>query len=194
MENFESSRDLVLSQLNDLKTKGYDSVHLPGGTSKDGSFYSGVVVPVYNKEQKKFYFVGVPYDSHFHVGKENGHNKKLGENPEQTVIRELLEETGLQVKLQDLNQICIKKIPNNRPGRNSEFHFKYFYLAMKFTGNLFTFEGPNPIDGETAAPILIPANIFIEVIFKGHLDAVKIAFDKLMEDNRDYAYALMNIA
>jgi hypothetical protein len=54
------------------------------------------------------------------------------------------------------------------------------------------YEGPNHIDGETTAPLWIPAVLFLEIVFKGHLEAVKKSIQKLMGE-REYAYALMNI-
>ncbi len=63
----------------------------------------------------------------------------------------------------------------------------------EFTGNLFTFDGPNPIDGETAAPLWVPAQLFVKVVFGGHLKAVKIAIQELSMENREYAISLMNL-
>jgi ADP-ribose pyrophosphatase YjhB (NUDIX family) len=184
----------VLSRINELKIAGYDRIHLPGGTSKDGSYYSGAIVATFDPTTKEVYFLGVPYSSSFHNIGENGHNKKMGEFPEHTVIRELLEETGLQAVASDLKLVLNKKIPDNRPGRTGQFHQKFFYLITEFTGNLFTFEGANPIDGETAAPIWIPASVFVKVLFGGHLEAVNKAIEELSLINIDYAYALMNLS
>ena len=189
MSQFNSD-EFVLLEINKLKVQEYDTIHLPGGTAKDGSFYAGSIVPQYNSERKEFYFLGVPYNSHF--SRESGHNKKYDELPEQTAIRELLEETGLHTIPANLKLIWEKKIPDNRPGKLGEFHRKYFYLVTEFTGNIFTFEGPNPIDGETAAPIWIPASLFIKQIFGGHLDAIYAVIDDLRMKDRESAYALMN--
>ena len=192
MENLQNIES-VLSKINELKIAGYDRIHLPGGTAKDGSYYSGAIVVTMDPITKEVYFLGVPYNSHFHIGSENGHNKKFGEFPEQTVIRELLEETGLQAISSDLELVLNKKIPDNRPGKVGQYHQKFFYLITEFTGNLFTFEGANPIDGETAAPIWIPASLFIKVLFGGHLEAVYAAIEELNLISRDYAYSLMNL-
>ena len=180
------------------KVKGlkseFDRIHLPGGTSIDGSYYAGAIVHVFDPITKEVYFLGVPYNSKFHlINSETGHNKKYGEFPEQTVIRELLEETGLQAIVANLELVLQKKIPDSRPGKYGQFHQKFFYLITKFTGNLFTFEGANPIDGETAAPIWIQSSLFVKVLFGGHLEAVYTAIEELKLINRDYAYALMNV-
>ena len=192
MEKFPTI-EVVLSKINELKFQGYDRIHLPGGTSKDGSYYAGAIIANYNITTKEVYFLGVPYSSNFHLRGENGHNKKFGELPDLTVIREIMEETGLQTTSSDLELIFEKKISDNRPGKHGQFHSKFFYLITEFTGNLFTFEGPNPIDGETAAPIWIPAPLFVKVVFGGHLQAVYAAIEALSLLDRDYAYALMSI-
>jgi ADP-ribose pyrophosphatase YjhB (NUDIX family) len=187
------SYDVVLEQIKKLRVQGYDRIHLPGGTSKDGVHYAGGIVAVYDHLSKKVYFVGVPYNSSFHKGNENGHNKKLGENPEQTFVRELMEETALQTKLSDLNLIFYREKPDNRPGMEGKLHYQYFYLVEDFTGNFWTFDGPNPIDGETAAPLFIPADLFVEVIFKGHLAAVKKAIEEMINEKEDYYWALKDL-
>ncbi len=192
MIQFEKTEDVLL-KINELKHQGYDTIHIPGGTSKDGSYYAGAIVAAYDIITKEVYLLGVPYNSRFHLNSENGHNKKFGETPEQTVIRELLEETGLQANREDLTVVWSKEVPDNRLGKSGQSHKKTVYLITKFTGNLFTFEGPNPIDGETAAPLFIPATLFVGEVFKGHLEAVYNAFDALSCESKEYAYALMSL-
>jgi len=193
MEKFPT-KEFVLSKIEELKILGYDCIHLPGGTAKDGSYFAGAIVYFYDEEQsKQIYFLGLPYNSSFHKENGNGHNKKSGETPDQTVTRELLEETGIQVIPSDLELILKKDVPDNRYGMSGKFHSKYFYFVNNFTGNLFTFDGPNPIDGETAAPLLIPAELFIQVLFKGHLESLKVSIIKMMEMKREYTMALFNL-
>ncbi|MBK5215930.1 MAG: NUDIX hydrolase [Candidatus Pacebacteria bacterium] len=187
------SKEEITNKIGELHSNGFDRIHLPGGTSIDGNFYSGVVVADYDEETKEIYFLGVPYCSSFHFKGEGGHNKKTGETPETAAVRELLEETGIQIKKDSLDLVFEKDILDNRSGRVGKFHTKYFYLVTKFTGNLFTFEGENPMDGETAAPIWIPASLFVKVVFGGHLTAVNSAIKNLCMQDRKYAYALMNL-
>jgi len=193
MEELKST-EFILSKINELKSQGYDRIHLPGGTSIDGSFYSGVILAKYDSITKDVYFLGVPYCSSFHLNGRSNHNKKIGEVASQAALRELFEETGIQTTPENLDLVLEKKIPDNRSrGTLGQFHFKYFYLVTKFMGNMFNFDGPNPIDGETAAPLWIPANLFVKTIFKGHLEAVNAAIEKLMNEDRQYAHALMNL-
>ena len=189
----EKNTNKINQKLGELVAQGFDRISLPGGTSIDGSFYAGAIVVSYDSKTKEFYFLGVPYNSRFYLKGESRHNKKSGETPEEAVIREVLEETGVQIISKNLTLAHTKSIPDNRPGKIGQNHCKYFYLVTEFTGTLFTFDGPNPIDGETAAPIWIPAELFLKKIFRGHLDAVQISIGKLMEMNREYAYALMNV-
>lgn len=187
------SSEEITNKIGSLHAQGFDRIHLPGGTAKDGSFYVGAPIFKFNFVTKNIEFLGVPYCSNFYKNGESGHNKKSGETPEEALVREVMEETGLHILPDDLKVIWEKKIPDNRPGRVGQFHTKYFYLVEKFTGNLFTFDGPNPIDGETAAPLWIPAQLFVKVVFGGHLKAVQIAIEKLSMENREYAIALMNV-
>ncbi|HLP86752.1 MAG TPA: NUDIX domain-containing protein [Candidatus Paceibacterota bacterium] len=193
MIQFETAEDVLL-KINELKHQGFDTIHLPGGTSKDGSFYAGAVVVAYNVANREVYILGVPYNSNFHVNGGNGHNKKDGETPEQTVIRELFEETGLQIAVENLTLIWSKDIPDNRPGKLGNLHLKRVYLVIEFNDkNFFTLEGPNPIDHETATPLWIPAPLFVKLVFKGHLAAVYSAFDYLCYHFKDYGCSLMNL-
>jgi len=183
----------VLKKIKDLRVLGYDRIHLPGGTSSDGRHYAGVIVPIYDHLSKKVYFVGVPYSSNFHKENGNGHNKKDGEWSGLTLIRELMEETGLHTTLYDLNFVFSRERPDNRSGMEGKLHYQYFYIVEDFTGNLFTFDGPNPIDGETAAPLLIPADLFLDEIFRGHLDAVKMTIKELINEKEEYYWALKDL-
>jgi len=185
--------ETILKRLDRLKTKGFESLHLPGGTSKDGDYYSGAIVAKYDPKTKKMYFLGVPYNSRFHLLYQNGHNKKSGELPDLTIIRELMEETGLQAKSEDLWLVLHKKIPDNRPEHRGEFHRKFYYLIIEFTGKIFNFKGANPIDQETAAPLWLPAGMFVSKVFKGHLEAVYAAIEELSSMSKEYALALMNV-
>ena len=47
MIQFEKTEDVLL-KINELKHQGYDKIHIPGGTSKDGSYYAGAIVAVYD--------------------------------------------------------------------------------------------------------------------------------------------------
>jgi ADP-ribose pyrophosphatase YjhB (NUDIX family) len=195
MGNFETDPNVIKQKLEDLRAQGFDTIHLPGGTSKDGSCSSTVVIVKFFK--KEFYFVAMPYNS---SAKTNGHNKKDNESPEQIARREVMEETALSIELADLHPLFDVPVKDNRPEHVGKIHRKYFYFADTFTGNLFEFKGPSPIDdGETAAPVMIPASLLMKIIFKGHLEALKTAICYLMEDkenkasNKDYAYALLSL-
>jgi ADP-ribose pyrophosphatase YjhB (NUDIX family) len=189
---FEKDFAKIEQKIVDLNDSGYDRIHLPGGTAIDGSFYAGAVIAKYDFSSKEFYFLGVPYSSKFHLKGESKHNKKFGEFPQQAVIREVLEETGIQITSESLILVWEKKVPDNRPGKLGKFHCKYVYLVNEFTGSVFTFEGPNPIDGETAAPVWIPALIFADKVFGGHKEAVGLAMEKLMAKKSEYVNPLID--
>lgn len=187
----------VLEALEAFKTQGFDRIHIPGGTSKDGKHYAGVFLFYHDREEKEIYFIGVPYNSNFHKTEDaNGHTKKLGETPEQTAIRETQEETGLLIDKESLDKIDHYAVPSkNNPG---EMHNKHFYLTSQFRGGLFDFQGkPNNIDAETGSPIWIPLSLFSKVLFGakprpgkhgfyGHRNSLEKALLSLMADRDMY--------
>lgn len=187
--------DIELSEkLESLKAQGFDQIKLPGGTSKDRKHFSAVVIFHYNTDEKKTYFLGLPYNSSFHKnGDDNGNTKKHGETPIQTAIREAMEETGLILKENDLEELINSKyeVPD-RDFQSIIVHTKHFFLAKKFSGTTFEFDGPNPIDGETAAPVWISAGLFKQVLWGGHKKAFKEALQILSED-REICMSIMNL-
>lgn len=191
-----SSILLVQEKIDERKEQGFTSLRFPGGTSKDGMFYSGVIIHKYDEETKKIYFLCVPYDEKWHRTHPNGHNKRFGEKPEETATREIQEETDMHISIEDLELITKKTVEdtaleNKGTGKT---HIQYFYLLKNIPSNYHApeYEGRNSIDEETTAPIWIPAKLFIEVIFKKHLDVVAMAFKQLRFKNAEYAY-LMNL-
>jgi len=186
MEIKKMSEKEILSQIGLLRNQGFDQIKLPGGTSKNGEHYCGLVVCFFDKENKTTYFLGLPYNSNFHkTNNENVSSKVLGESPQATARRELMEETGYFVEKDDLVLIDkAKKVLGGKiPGTE---HVKYFFLVEEFNGNPFEFKGENPIDGETSAPIWIPANLFSQLLWGGHQYAFREALNLLMSDKNIY--------
>lgn len=192
--NLERDENKIREKLSGFKNLGFDRIHLPGGTSKSGDYYSGVVPYHYDTETKEFYFLGLPYDSKYHEsGDENGHTKKFGETPLATAVRELMEETALQVTEEKMEKLYSDSI-RDRYILDKIFHRHYFFCSIdENNGGVFTFEGRNPIDGETGAPIWIPAKMIKKTFFHGHYKAIKKTINFLMSQNNEYAFALMNI-
>lgn len=185
----------ITNLLGNLKTEGFDRIHLPGGTSLDGSIYAGVVLAKYEPINKITYVAGMPYNSNFFRTNERVRTYKMGmyETSEETAARETLEEVGVYVKKSDLSLVWESKTPDNRPRYLGQFHCKYFYLATEFTGEGLKFEGANLSERETAAPLWIPAELFVKVIFGGHLKAVNAAIKELCMLDKKYAYSMMNL-
>jgi ADP-ribose pyrophosphatase YjhB (NUDIX family) len=188
----------IQTLLKAFKDAGYDRIHISGGTSKDGAHYAGIIVYKYDKELKRFVFVGLPYDSLFYKREANGdkvagHTKKDNELPKETAQRELFEETGLKVDdLRDLVEVYRKEIDDNRPEFKGQKHMKYYYMINidKCSGELSSFEGENPIDGETLAPELFIKEEFMKILFKGHQLPLQKTFEKLKLISLEYYYAL----
>ncbi len=183
--------------LKGFKNEGYDRIHTSGGTSLEGGHYGGVFVYFYGKESKTISFVGLPYDSDYYKHEKNkekqhGHTKKPNETPRQTGARELFEETGLKVNPDDLIEIHYNERSDNRPDHKGEMHRQHFYVVNmdKCTGELSSFEGANPIDGETMAPVMVVASEFSKILFGGHKIALAKTMDIIRAISFDYYNAL----
>jgi len=180
---------VIKRKISNYEKQGYDRIHIPGGTSKDGEHYSGVFLYHFDKKSKEILFLGVPYSSKFYLEhKSNGHTKRSGETPKETARREVLEETGLFIEEGDLDLVLQYHIPNRID--KTKTHQKNFYCTNKYSGTLYSFEGPNPIDGETSSPLWIPYNLFRKVLFGGHQQALQLAVRRLRNLSADYYYAL----
>lgn len=193
---FEINLEMIKQKLESLKNLGFTEIHLPGGTSKDGSCASSVVISKFY--EKQLFFVGVPYNP---TVRTSNNNKQFGETPEEVAIREAMEETGLVFTKEDLHLLIDYFVDDNRISRRGEKHHKYFFIVEKFTGSLWKIDGANPISKETGEPMMLPAQLFQEVIFKGHFNVVQKAFDYLVEDHdrkaiddKNYAMALVDLS
>jgi ADP-ribose pyrophosphatase YjhB (NUDIX family) len=183
--NFEKDSEAIKEKLQAFKNEGYDRIHISGGTSKEGSHYCGLIGYCYDEVDQKLYFIGLPYRSIQHMGEDSqkdDHTKKAGETKEQTAVREFFEETGLKVKPEDLILVYDYEINDNREGMKGQKHSKYFFLIdiEKCSGELHSFEGANPIDPETMAPILLEGSLFLQVLFVKHKSAVKRGIEKIL--------------
>lgn len=184
----------LVDKLELLKEQGFNQIKLPGGTSKDRKHYSGVIIFHYDSETKKTYFLGLPYNSDFHKKElDSGFDKKVeGETPEQTAIREVMEETGLILELKDLKELlpARKEITVKKEELTTVVHTKHFFLADSFSGTSFEFIGENPIDGETAAPLWMPADLFKKELWIGHQKALTEA-SKVLSEDKDVCLSIM---
>lgn len=183
MKNILSAGELT-SKLQAMKNDGFTQIKLPGGTSRDRQHYSGVIIPYYNPENRITYFLGLPYNPEFHKsGKEDNGNKKEGENPFQTAIREVMEETGLILTLEDFDEMKeVTVVVHDKINPELVLHTKHFFIAHNFSGEIFQFDGANPIDEETSAPIWIPARMFKEILWGGHQKAFQVSLEILAAD------------
>lgn len=186
------SNEELKAKLAEFQSQGFNQVKLPGGTSKDGFHYSGLVFFFYNKDNKTTYFLGLPYNSNYHKNGENNDTKKYGESPKDTARREAMEETGLMVEISDLKEMPgVKKV---LPGKiEGTTHSKIFFLVEKFSGTAFQFLGSNPIDAETGAPMWFQAKFFKQVLWAGHQPAFKEACNILAAEDKDVCMSLIEV-
>lgn len=173
-----------------FKEQGYDRIHMPGGTSVEGNHFSGVLPYWYNPEDKHVYFVGVPYASQAYkkeleiAGQFPRSQKPFGESPEATACRETFEEIGVKVNPLNLTQVHYQEKDDNRNPGKGLLHRMYYFMVniAKGSGELSSFDGPNPIDPETLAPVLFRADVYAEVLFAKHDDAFYKALGALAMD------------
>ncbi len=186
------------------------------------SYYCGAINHRFNREKKCVEFLAVPYWClNKKTGEEErqirfpGGTSKPG-NEDKTVgatlLREISEETGLIVA--DFNKIYEfaadekthdVEIRSNIDDFNfaedgdtivvfETAHSKYFFLVSKTEGELLKFEGRNPNDPETEAPLWFNAKILANIIFRGHKLAMKKAIADLCMMDAEYANALQDVA
>ena len=112
-------------KLSELESGGFDSFHLPGGTSKDGKHSSFVIAWYYDEVTKDKYLLVLPYRSTFHQFEDIKISKQK-ERPEITAIREFYEEVGIRIKSEDLDFFDKISVPSNE--KAEEVHMKYFFI------------------------------------------------------------------
>lgn len=166
-----------------LRQKGFDQVRFPGGTSKDKLHYSRGVIFRISEDKKRVEFLVLPYDSLSYKRGESDHTKKEGENPIQTLIREVYEETGLMCKQSSIHLLQSKH--NQRYN-----HTKYEYLVEATEGSLQTFSEGNPIDNETGTPFWISYRDAVTYLWDGHKGTLELAKQALMM-KKQYALLLL---
>ena len=185
-----------LQEIENLQKKKFDQIKFPGGTSKDGSHYSGVIA--YFFDGKKVHFLVLPYNRryHFHgIPKEAVHTKKEGETPIETACREFLEETGLSLDPAALTEVEAARvfIPQGytEQGTRRLDHTKRFFVC-RITAMPETMT-PHAPDMETSDPVLIEAGVLLKVIFKNHLNPLEEAVSMLSME-KDLCEALLDIS
>jgi len=161
----------------------FDQIRFPGGTSKEGDHFCCAITYKYVPETKKVMFLVVPYNSEAHKTQRNhvvDTSKNENESPEETLIRESFEETGLVPKIFKEMHYIRKTGPNrSKPG---ELHTKMYFLVEEAEGKLLEFSGHNPIDPETAAPIWMEYKELYARLFPGHIKALDAAVKILRMD------------
>lgn len=191
MENI-LNRAQVEETLKFLKTMGYTEIRFPGGTDKNYNHFSGVIIYKYKPELKKMFFLIVPYNPDFYkTQSENRSRKPDQENPEDTAVREVFEETGLVVPQDNLIEVEEARFigkKNSGTGR----HTKYWFLANEFTGIPAKFEAGNLIEAETASPFWIEGSILKDNLSKKHMMAFEKGINYLASKDKNLCMALMD--
>lgn len=159
-----------------FKRRGFFQIRFPGGTSWNGEINAVVIVAVFDPN-RKLYFLVIPYDPKSFLK-----NMEITKNepPKILAIRKLKQETGLKAESSDLVLLWKDIVDDNRLNQKNKKHTKYFYLLEKFSGTLLDLENSSFLNKETATPFLIPSPLLAKELFGRHLEAYKIAVNKLL--------------
>ncbi|MEI7688949.1 MAG: NUDIX domain-containing protein [Candidatus Nomurabacteria bacterium] len=161
---------IFYSKLSELEKGGFDSFHLPGGTSKDGKHSSFVIAWYYDEITKDKYLLVLPYRSTFHQF-ENIEISKQKETPEVTAIREFYEEVGLKIKKQDLYFFDKISKPSNEIA--GETHTKYFYIYKNNLDISQLSAEFSEKSGEVSSPFFLKKSFIKKHLFQGHYYSLK---------------------
>lgn len=158
------------TKLSELESGGFDSFHLPGGTSKDGK-HSSFVIAWYNDEvTKDKYLLVLPYKSRFHQD-ENIKLSTKKELPEVTAVREFYEEVGIKIKIEDLDFFDRISKPSNEIA--GEKHIKYFYIYKKNLDISQLSAEFSEKSGEISSPFFLKKSFIRKHLFQGHYYSLK---------------------
>jgi uncharacterized protein YneR len=153
------------SKLSELEKGGFDSFHLPGGTSKDGK-HSSFVIAWYNDEvTKDKYLLVLPYKSKHHLS-EDIKTSIQEETPEDTAVREFKEEVGLNIKKEDLYFFDKFSRPSNEVV--GEIHTKYFFIYKKNLDISQLSADFSDKSGEISSPFFLKKSFIRKHLFLGH--------------------------
>ena len=150
--------------------EGFDSLHLPGGTSKDGKHSSFVVAWYYDRLLREKFLLVLPYKSLFYLTEKKDITGEK-ETPLKTAVRELKEETGIHIPMKDLKLFYKSLVGSNT--KKGDIHVKYFFHYTKSLGiNQIPedfFEGL----GEVSSPFFIKETLVKHCLFPGHYAALR---------------------
>lgn len=126
----------MIRRIRQLYRKGY-VIKLPGGTDRfEGGHacFASIIKKKYVKGGYKYQIVVIPYYplKKGEKRKEDKKEKKFPETIDQTVEREVLEETGISLAKGLYAPITEQEIPDNREGYKGEKHKQVNFLVTQY--------------------------------------------------------------
>ena len=169
---FYRNRKFLEERLAQSREEGFDSLHLPGGTSQNGEHSAFVFAWFYDFLLKEKFLLVLPYKSDYWKSEIFFFNE-IKESPIQTAVREFKEETGINISSKDLKLFHIINGHSNKDGENGVIHTKYFFHYTKYlTLEQIPSEYYETL-GEISSPFMIRSSLVSHYLFSGHYAAIK---------------------
>ncbi len=148
-----------------VKERKFSYYCFPGGTEKiKKKFNSTVMLIDINEDKNKVSICAVPYRRNFRQEQEASDEISIiKETPKSLAVRKVKEETGIDVLEEDLVFVDKRDDPDNF--NNKGVHTKYYYYALKFSGEFIDHDNTPSFLIETGTPYSVSAQILIEYLF-----------------------------
>lgn len=145
-----------------VKERKFSYYCFPGGTEKIKKKFNSTVMLVNINEEGQVSICAVPYRRNFRQEALEEINTTK-ETPKSLAVRKVKEETGIDVLEEDLIYVDKRDDPDNF--NNKGMHTKYYYYALKFSGEFVNHDTTPSFLIETGTPSSVSAQILIEYLF-----------------------------
>lgn len=152
----------IKERITRLKQHGYE-IRLPGGKSRDGSFacFGAIVRASLHKGKIRHEVLVIPYRTVSKTVNNDTKEKMFTEEPEQTLEREIQEETGILINKGEYFLMNALVVKDNRIGRENEIHTKYGYFIYQYDASNFRTRN-SPYQRNIGAPFWTALNHSLE--------------------------------
>lgn len=150
-------------------------LRFPGGKSRDGSFacFGAVIQGRFHKGKIRYEVLVIPYKVMAKITDDEEKEKIFVEEPEQTLEREIQEETGIMINKGEYFRMNSLAVKDNRIGRENEIHTKHAYFIYRYDSSNFRTR-ISPYQKNIGTPFWIPIDHALEhYIAPSHLWIVK---------------------
>ncbi len=169
---FYRNRVFLEERLAESREEGFDSLHLPGGTSLNGTHSAFIFAYFWDFLLQEKFLLVLPYKSDYWK-LEIPIITNVKESPAKTAVREFREETGINLLQKNIRLFHIVTCKSITDGEKGAMHTKYFFHYTKY---LTLKQIPNEYYealGEISCPILIKSSLLKDYLYAGHYAAIK---------------------